>query len=373
MSALWEEILIGRLRLPDLPKWVALRLMTPPVKRILARRMWNTALVTDKQDLNRFIGLSDDDKDRFRRTIEALEPDADLRRYDDDLVWLLESGVFICNVLAGLVLAVRSCRRFEDTKPLVQELAQWLSGGLGGDGQGLLALLLSFTVLLHDTPPEWVSLLEDLTRRLVDTHPELLFGEPRLPLAGFKAALLPLGLAYGKRGTGMPLLETLLRDSAAVPERLARLLEELAPIGLYYPTELFGTLRCALPSLRDGHGVPDQVRTSLIESLGTIRALHVDKVDAFLAGVDPLLPLLPMAYHDKLKAIPRYLFSIGVYNNAVHMALHYPNSRRRLLMDGMRALAGARREASFRNQVARNFVRALQEVDYKMERWTTHE
>lgn len=147
-------------------------------------------------------------------------------------------------------------------------------------------------------------------------------------------------------------------------------LRHFVNLGLYYPAELFGSLRTALPGLSDGHGMTELVRESLIQSLGTIRALHFDEVDVFLTGVDPALPLLPVPYSDELNALPRYLLSVGVYNNAVHMALRYRVSRRDLLMDGMYTLASARNESSFLNQVATHFLHTLQAADYRMERWT---
>jgi hypothetical protein len=62
-----------------------------------------------------------------------------------------------------------------------------------------------------------------------------------------------------------------------------------------------------------------------------------------------------------------------MYNNAVHMALRYPRSRRALLMWDMRTLAAARNETSFLNQAAMKFLQELQAADYRMEKWTLPE
>jgi hypothetical protein len=366
-SSLWEGILVEQLRLPELRAWWVGRVLQAPVKRILVTRMWRTAMFAERQSLRRFIELPDEDKDCFRRVIDLLEPDADPRPHEGDLAWLLDSEVFVCNVLAAMVIAVHSIADFERMEPFVRGLPEWLND------RGRLSLLLAFTVLLHDTPEAWVGLLEDLTRLLLDQHPEIVFGYSDIPLAAQRGTLLPLGLAYGKRRTEMPLLESLLRESTDQPERLARLLGELAPIGLYYPAELLRALRTGLPGLSDGRGMTDLVRESLVQSLGMIRGLHFDEVDTFLASVDPALPLVPMAYDSKLNDLPRYLLSVGMYNNAVHMALRYPRSRRALLMWDMRTLAAARSETSFLNQAAMKFLQELQAADYRMEKWTLPE
>jgi hypothetical protein len=148
-----------------------------------------------------------------------------------------------------------------------------------------------------------------------------------------------------------------------------RCLAGLGPVGFYYPEAVFHTLRAAIPDFED----PD-LQTALIRPLATIRTLHLDAVDTFLRqiGADDAFQRRVSAEAD-VELVRRYIYMLGIYNNAVHQALFYPKMRRQILMGGLNALADARRPRDFIANYTPVPIRMTREAGYRLRGWTLPE
>ena len=361
---LWYEVLKNRLHL-DLLNTGMLgpafeKLIFQAVARAFSGRI--TALFTDQVPAGRFFSLPAEEKAGFKRVVPLVDPQAELHPALDDVAALLRSEIAPFNYLAALVLTIHAYHDFDATAPLLRSLFDDL------EAHGRLWELVGFAVLLPDTPPAWAELLEDFTRQLVEEHPAVFYGEEAGFLAQSDIALLPLGLAYGKRGPSMPYFEGLIRAGLSDGDwrQVERCLAGLGPVGFYYPDGVFHTLRAAIPDFCN-----TDLQAALIPPLAVMRTLHLDGVDIFLEqiGADETLRRSVSAAAD-VELVRRYIYTLGIHNNAVHQALFYPKMRRHILMGGLNALAEAQSPQDFVSNYTPVPIRMVREAGYRLSEWT---
>lgn len=369
MSAMWRRVLRRQLRLNQL-----LFLLRGPIvghlQAIAAVPTLRTALLAELQDPDEFFRQAPDDRDRFVRTVELVDPTAGIateaRR--DDLVGLLRSGILLHRILGALVIAVHAWREPEATWQIVQELRARL------DGPGLLWATLAYSVPLRDTPVSWVPQLESMTADLAEQHRGTLFGEDSELLSRFDIALLPLGIAYGKQGRGMPLfdawLERGLHSGPGADRALAvRTIRGLAAVGVYFPHAVFESLQVCADDFRRTD-TDDAVVDALVGSLAAMRSLHFDAVDLFLQQVgasDAVRRGVSML--DSPDLVSHCVRWLGYFSNAVHVALNYPVMRQSLLIAGLEALGKARRASDFTRTYTATMLHLLEQAEFDMSRW----
>ena len=94
--------------------------------------------------------------------------------------------------------------------------------------------------------------------------------------------MLPLGLAYAKRGPSMPYFETLIKDSLERNDMksASRYLAGLGSVGFYYPEAMFNTLHNTITDFTKA-----EIQAAILQPLATVRTLHFDDVDIFLNQV----------------------------------------------------------------------------------------
>lgn len=361
-SRLWRRVLRRQLRLHQL-----LFLLRGPivghVQAIVAARTLRTALVTELGDPDAFFRQDTQQRQRFLRTVPLVHPDSDLKSAEQraDLAALLNSPVVLHRVLAALVLAIHAVRQPDAAQEFVEAMRDQL------EPRGHLWAALAYAVPLPGTPEAWIPHLESRAEYLAETHRPTFLGEVEALPADFDIGLLPLGLAYGKRGRGMPLFDAMLRRDLEGDRPIAlRIIRGLAAVGVYYPYAAFDTLRVAFDHLEE----PD-IATACVDTLAAMRALHFDAVDLFLQQVGA-----PGEIRDRVsrkessRLVSRCVHLVGYYNNAVHQALHYPIMRRALLIDALESLGRARRPADFIRAHTPTLLRLLEESDFELIRWT---
>src|SRR5690606_15103429 len=91
---------------------------------------------------------------------------ADLAAHRDDLALLLHADAVAFRGAAALVVAVHAYADFGGAEPVIRRLVDDV------DARGRRWLLLGFGVLLPDTPPEWLGLVESLTARVLGELPD---------------------------------------------------------------------------------------------------------------------------------------------------------------------------------------------------------
>lgn len=356
-SELWKGVLRDRLRLHR-RRWLEPAVF-PLLSAVFSRRILETALLDQRPEL--FFGADPAMRARFARAVPLVAPSHPVEEaMVPDLAALLESPVRLHNVLAALVVAVHAVADFEATEPLVRALHDRV------DAHGRLWLLQSFAVLLPETPPAWVPLVEELTRHLVESDRHTFMTRDGGALRDFDIALLPLGLAYAKSPAveGLPYLEAALAEPG---ELQVRVVEGLAPVGFYHPEVLFGSLRPVMPALLGS----EAARGALVTTLADVRTVWFDEVDLFLRGVGaPAGFRRQVASATSTGRMRRLVGRIGSYNNAVHQALHYPRMREVLLMGGLGELATAASARRFVRGYTRPVLDLLHEADFELIRWT---
>jgi hypothetical protein len=360
-SALWQRILRRRLRLQQL-----LFLVRAPIighlQAILAGRTLRTAVLADLQDVNVFFRQTAEQRARFLRTAPLVDPRASIgsAQQQDDLVGLLESPIYLHRILAALVIAIHAVVEPAATARLVDDLRPRL------DGQGLLWATLAYTVPLPDTPDSWVEQLESLTDELVERYRDAYFGADGGIVSQFDIALLPLGLAYGKRGRGMPRFEAMIERGLREDRPLAmRLIRGLGAVGVYYPQAVFETLRGCVADLE-----ATDTADAFVDALAAMRPLHFDTVDLFLDQIGA-----PDAIRDRVsrqdgsQLVSRCVMWVGYYNNAVHESVNYPIMRQVLVIDALLALGAAHGPSDFVRAYSLGVLDLLEETDFELMRW----
>jgi hypothetical protein len=396
-SDLWCKVLTGRLRLDRFKALAPVtdNVLVPAVSFGYARRL--VKLLSEFIPGEQLFKLPPDEKARFLRLIPYLDPQYALEPVAADLAALFSSDILLFNLLGALVLVVHAYRDFPATEPLARSLFESLPPA------GRLFELLGFSLLLPDTPAAWVDMLETFTRRLFAEHPALVFGETPTILARLDLLCLPLGLAYAKRGTNMPVFVSLMREGLERGDQrqVARCLFALGPLGFYYPQAVFQTLRSALPGFdptrreapppvpasappagageapaasRAWAAFDPALEAALVNCLATIRLLHIDAVDAFLSqiGADEAFQRQVAATAD-VELVRRYIYALGIYNTSAHQALNYPRMRRQLLMSSLSTLADAKSAQDFMARYSVVPIRMAREAGYQLRQWTLPE
>ncbi|MCC6190347.1 MAG: NACHT domain-containing protein [Anaerolineales bacterium] len=361
-SDLWHKVLKDRLHLDrfDGLAPVLETVLVPAVSFGYSGRLVST--LTEFIPPEQLFRLSDEQKALFERVLPCVDPAAPLDPAAADLAAVLQSGSLLCHLLGALVLAVHACRDFAGTEPLLRSLFDRLPP------TGRLAVLLGFSVLLPGTPPAWVDMLEEFTRRLCAEHAQIVFGETPTLLARLDLLWIPLGLAYAKRGPHMPFFVQLIQDALERNDQrlAARCLSGLGPLGFYYPVAVFETLRGAVRRFDE-----PALEAPLVSCLGAIRLLHVDAVDAFLAQIGAAEALQrQVAAAADVDLMRRYIYGLGIYNTSVHQALNYPQMRQQLLMGSLSSLANARGAQDFMARYSLVPIRMARQAGYELRRWT---
>jgi hypothetical protein len=368
-TELWYKILIDRLHLNLLKT----DLFGKEIENLLFRivgsgftgLLMDTALFTEFVPADRFFNLPDSERERFKQLVAMVDPQVDIHARADDLKALFESDLILFNILACVVLAAHAYAKFSEYQGLLEDLWQRMSP------QGKVWELISFAVLLPDAPDEWVPLLEIFTRQMVEEYPGFFFGDEMPLIQKFDLLMIPLGISYGKRGSEAPYFVELLDSAFSQADRrlLRRSLAGLGLVGFYYPQAVFQTLRSSVPNFKDA-----RLQDDLVLPLATMRTLHLDEVDNFLnqIGASEAFQRRVSAATD-IELVKRYIYSLGIYNNAVHQAINYPIMRRELLIGGLTALADSRRPQDFVGKYTVVPIRMLRAADYRLDRWTLPE
>lgn len=303
---------------------------------------------------------------RLSRLAAALDPAATLATCREDLTAMLSSTQPVFGGTAAFALAVHACRDVDRVEPLIRELFA------AGSPRARQWLLLAFAVLQPDTPPAWTPLVAWLTERVVTDDPQWFRAGPDGVLADFDIVLVPLGLAYGKAGDGLPLIDALITRAVSANDlaAAARLMAALGPVGFYYPTavlELLERLRTSTP-----RAAP--LEEALVSALATMRTLHVDAVDRCLTRLDASEALRRRVESAAdVDRVHRYIHVLGHYNNAVHYTVHYPKMRRPLAQGALTLMAEARDAQQFVADYTASAVRLFRAAHFDLLEWTRPE
>jgi len=363
---LWYKILVDRLHLnllkTDLFGKKIENLLFQIVGRGFTGRLLDTVLFTEFVPADRFFNLPELDRERFKKSVTLIDPKSDIQNQVDNLQTLLESEIIIFNILASLVLASHAYTNFSVYQKLLEDLWDRLTP------QGKVWELMSFAVLLPDTPPEWSELLETFTRQLIEEYPAIFYGDEMPLVQKYDVLMFPLGISYGKHGKEMPYYLELLHRAIRLADRrlVQRSLAGLGLVGFYYPQAVFQTLRKSVPDFKDPAFEDD-----LIRPLATIRTLHLEDVDNFMnrIGASEAFQHRVSAATD-VELIKRYIYSLGIYNNSVHQAIYYPIMRRELLIDGLTALVDSSSPQDFIGRYSVVPLRMLRVANFRLDKWT---
>ncbi len=333
------------------------------VANAFSQPILDTMLMAEVVPVEQFFAVPPEERAILMRVAPLFDPATPLVLYQGELEQLLQAENLFFNLVALAQIAIHAAADLEAVEPLINTLFARLPG------DGRLWLLLSFSVLLPTTPPAWVALVESLTERMFVEHPALVFGETPSVLQRIgDLLLLPLGLAYGKRGQTMPLIELLLQDGLLRNDQrlVERVVAGLGAVGFYYPEPV---LRMLGDVITAGEG---WLPITLITTLATLRTLHLDAVDVFMARHN-----LSSTFQRQVAAaadtelVRRYIYWLGLYNQVVHSCLYYPKMRRQMAMGAMEMLARAKAPQEFIGVYTATVFRMLREAGFRLSEWTT--
>jgi len=329
------------------------------VAAVFARPILDWMLESTPEEAAAFFRIPAQERSVLARIAPLLDPESDLLAEEALVSGALRSGVHVYSGAAALAVAVHAYRDFARYEPRLRAMFDAL------DSRGRIWLLISFAVLLRRTPPAWTGLVEEMTRRCVEErfHAGHARGAPKV--AGL--LLVPLGLAYGKQGKGMPLFEELVAAAAKgrQPERDAELLAMLAPVGFYHPQAVLDTLRPHLAPL----AAPGS-RAALTLVLATMRTLHFDRVDLFMEqeALDEALRQEVTVTTD-VALVDAFMRKLGLFNNAVHQCLFRAGMRKGLSEFPLEVLATAGSAREFIAAYAAQAIRMARQTDFRLLDW----
>jgi hypothetical protein len=331
------------------------------VSNAFTKPILDTMMLAEIVPVEPFFELPQEQRAILVRAAPLFDPATPLRAHTAELEALLSAENDFFNIVGAAHIGIHAAHDAEGTAPLIRELYQRVPPA------GRLWLLLGFSVLLPQTPPAWAPLVEELTESIFRDHPEIAFGEASSVIQQFDILLLPLGLAYGKRGGSMPLLELMLQDGLLRDDRrlVERVVAGLGVVGFYYPEPVFRLLDDMVVA------VGDDPPAALIPTLATMRTLHQDAVDVFMAqaSLSEELQRRVVAAADT-ELVRRYIYWLGLYNQVVHSCLYYPKMRRQMAMGAMEMLARARAPQEFIGAYTATVFRMLREAGFNLIEWT---
>lgn len=359
-SDLFHQLLVDRLHVDGGLGRLAERVAVEPfMAHQLSERVLKLVAGPDGSSGQELVGAGAPGAEQARRVVPALDPQVPLGPLENDLGVLLDADVALFRILGALTVAVHGVHDPVTTGPIVERLFA------AGAGRRRRWLLLAHAVVLPDTPTEWIPMLERMTRTVV-AGGEVAPVEDDPVLQGLDLLFAPLGLAYAKARRPMVVLEDLLRSSA--PADLAwraGCLHGLGVVGLHHPDQVFTALdRLQQAALGPSDAVPPLALMAGLHPL-RVRAWAKQRGEADLAET--------VQARTDVQLARRYLEVLGLYNNAVHQAVHYPRMRNRLCMTVFSFFldAGSRKEWSRR--YTREGLSLLREADYELIAWTRPE
>ena len=362
-AALFHELSVERLHLDKLVLGAALeRVVFRVVASVFADRLLRWMLLDDEANPKAFFTLAASERALLGQAAALLDPRSDLDAAKPLLLQMLGAAVPVLRGSATLVLAVHMLADPAGAENTLRALFDAL------DARGRTWLLAGFSVLLPDTPAAWVPLLETLTQRMLDDTRS--GGSPAPLMPAFDGFFVPLGLAYAKRGSAMPLFLPLLQQAGQHPARAARLIESLGVVGFYHPQAVLGLLRQHAKALL---GNPITC-PALVQALATMRTLHFDPVDTLLAqaGASEGQRRDVVAGADMAR-VQQFMRLLGYYNNAVHFCVHYPRMRRGLAACALTLLATAPNAREFIAGYAARAIAMARESNFDLRAWTEAE
>lgn len=331
------------------------------VASAFSRPILDTMLLAEIVPVERFFEVPHTERAILMRVAPLFDPAKPLRAYIADLEILLREDNVLFNLVGTAQIAIHAFADIAGAAPVVRALFERLPP------PGRLWLLLSFSVLLPQTPHEWTPLVEELTESLFGANPDLIYGTTPSLLQQFDILLLPLGLAYGKLGQTMPLIELLLQDGLLRDDRrqVERVVAGLAAVGFYYPDPVLRLLGDVVAAMRD------DLPAALTSTLATIRMQHRDAVDVFMArrGLSDALQRRVAAAGDT-ELVRRYIYWLGLYNQVVHSCVYYPKMRRQMAMAAMEMLTRSRTPNEFVAVYTATVFRMLREAGFRLSEWT---
>lgn len=356
VAELFYELIVNRLHLDRLnlgPQFdrVILRI----VASVFARPIMEWTLT---EDPGLFFSRPASERKLLAEAAPLVDPTANLSASEDLIRGMLTSQISALKGTATLVLAIHSYINPDQCESFHRRLFQTI------DIEGKMWQLVGFSVLLPSTPVAWVVLLEDMTRHIFEAgFQEIEKLASQLTIGNL--LFLPLGLAYGKRGDSMPLFEELLANELSQEryETAARIIDQLGPVGFYYPRGVLAVLQPHLTKLI-GQRVCQE---ALAKSLATIRTLHFDLTDTFIcnARFDESL-YRKVAAITEVQLINRFMLTVGLYNNAVHQCLHYPRMRRWLTRFPLERLAEVGNATDFITDYATQILSMARDANFHL-------
>lgn len=329
------------------------------VGAVFARPLLEWMLQTTPEEATAFFRIPAEERSVLARIAPLFDPETDLLADGALIPGAFRSGIDLYCGAAALAVAVHAYRDFARYEPRLRAMFESL------DGRGRIWLLMSFAVLLPSTPPAWTGLLEDMTRRCLESPPEA--GDARRPPKVAQLFLVPLGLAYGKQAKSMPLFDAFVATAASGKgrERSAELLAMLAPIGFYHPHALLDTLRPHLGEL----AAIDGLREALVVVLATMRTLHFDLIEVFMEQhLDDALRR-DVASATDVALIDGFMRTLGFFNNAVYQCLFHPRMRQGLSVFPIELMATAGSSREFIAAYAGQAIRMARETRFQLLEW----
>jgi hypothetical protein len=350
-SALWHRIILDRLRINLVNRPV----LESPIVAVTARRL-AARIVGNAAFRPEVPALDATDQALVQALLPGLTPNQDLARLAGPMQAGFAARAWTPRILSACVTMVQAISDPGGSEAVLTRLFE------EGAGPSRIWQVAAYSVLIRATPPEWVPRLQRMYDRTLTENPV----DVDSYLAGDDAELdffsIATPLAYAKHGVSMA--EPFCRLAGAAGPVLRRsLFRGLAVVGLYYPVPALSTVHRVVTALGSA-----LVREQVAGVLSRIRLMHPGLVDVLARDLGMRLAADPGA-ESELDFAWRHVDALGLYNNAVHQAIHYPRMRTALLLPGFAGLAAAGSPEEFIRGYAPRVLRLARDTNYELTGW----
>ncbi|MFC8393084.1 hypothetical protein [Streptomyces sp. NPDC057238] len=361
-DGLWWELLTRKLHVRKFNHRLIGAVVTSVAANTISQRLGEAVMVDAMQSPSVYFHGGQKPRELLGRAVDLLDPHSDLRGEYNLLAELLGSDIAFLRVIGAIVLSSHCSRSLHNLKEFLAERYTRLPP------RARLWHLIAFGVLAP-TETDWSPFVAWQTEYLLRNDRATIVSRDAGAMRSLNLVLLPLGLACGKAGAPMVVVETALRDALTVDdsEYAVALVEALGVVGIYYPDQTLSAFQL-VPNTVGG-----AVGSKIIDSLAILNVLHPQAVDLFLEETGR--GHLRMNVRSKVNVVNtrRIIDQVGFFNSAIYQAAHNPIMRERLTKPALRCLNESYSVKQFAKRYTRILLQLARDYDFHPGAWAAQE
>jgi hypothetical protein len=328
--------------------------------RAFSKKIIEAITFADYFPIESFFSEDTENKHTYNELVPLLAPESELTEKDiQNIKKSLDEEFLFYRVVPVLILVGHVLYDFARYEKTAREIYNKLSPS------AKYWFICGFSIFLPiQITDQYIKFLENLTDNFIENHRKE-FINPTFENLHFFPELdllfLPLGLAYQSRKSGLQFIERyFVEEMAALDQKfISRIINCIAPLGLYYPDEVLNFIFDRKNIL-----IPNHVE-SVTTTLASLRTIFLEKVDAFMEKIDLDSKTRQIVFSKtEVKLIEKTVYGVGLLNNVVNMMLWHHKMREVFAFDLYEILGTSKNMQEFLYRYSRGVVTIFIESDW---------